>query len=96
MNSNQSKTGRRIQIYLSADLIEKWDKLPRYERSAEVAAALRKHWSGTPDLIIRLQSIRERFTSEDTGQGFGRPEIAWAMADDLRILIEELEKNKTI
>jgi hypothetical protein len=36
--------GKRIQIYLPADLLERWNNTPRYERSAEVAIALRKHW----------------------------------------------------
>jgi hypothetical protein len=36
--------GKRVQIYIPADLVEKWDALPRYERSAEVAAALRQRW----------------------------------------------------
>lgn len=36
--------GKRIQVYLAADLVEKWEATPRYERSAEVAEALRKHW----------------------------------------------------
>ena len=35
------KTGKRVQIYIPADLIEQWDRLPRYERSGAVAAALR-------------------------------------------------------
>mgnify|MGYP001573277673 CR=1 FL=1 len=48
----------------------------------------------TEALIDRLRVIRERFTSEDTGQGFGRSGIAWAMADDLRILIAELEQSE--
>ena len=39
-----SKTGRRVQIYIPADLVERWDRLPRYERSAEVAKALRAWW----------------------------------------------------
>lgn len=43
-----------------------------------------------PTLIERLQAIRDRYTREDTGQGFGRAEVAWAMADDLRLLIDEL------
>jgi hypothetical protein len=38
------QTGRRVQIYIPADLVKKWDALPRYERSAEVAKALRAHW----------------------------------------------------
>jgi hypothetical protein len=36
--------GKRVQIYIPADLVKKWDALPRYERSAEVAKALRAHW----------------------------------------------------
>lgn len=36
--------GKRIQLYLAADLVERWEQTRRYERSAEVAAALRKHW----------------------------------------------------
>lgn len=37
-------TGKRVQIYIPADLVEKWESLPRYERSAEVAEALRLKW----------------------------------------------------
>jgi hypothetical protein len=36
--------GKRVQIYIPADLVKKWDTLPRYERSAEVAKALRAYW----------------------------------------------------
>jgi metal-responsive CopG/Arc/MetJ family transcriptional regulator len=37
-------TGKRVQIYIPADLVGKWDRLPRYERSAEIAKALRQLW----------------------------------------------------
>jgi len=37
--------GKRVQIYLPADLLEKWEDIPRYERSATVAAALRAFWN---------------------------------------------------
>lgn len=37
--------GKRVQIYIPADLVEQWDRLPRYERSAEVAQALRAWWA---------------------------------------------------
>lgn len=39
-----STKGKRVQIYIPADLVKKWDELPRYERSAEVAKALRAWW----------------------------------------------------
>lgn len=42
--TDQPKRGKRVQIYLPADLIEQWEKTPRYERSAIVAAALRAWW----------------------------------------------------
>ena len=41
--SDKPKTGRRVQIYIPGDLVEYWDSLPRYERSATVAEALRRH-----------------------------------------------------
>lgn len=44
MPNKKDKTGRRVQIYLPADLLAQWDATPRYERSAEVAAALREWW----------------------------------------------------
>lgn len=42
--TDQPKRGKRVQIYLPGDLLEMWDRLPRYERSAEVAKALRQLW----------------------------------------------------
>lgn len=39
-----STKGKRVQIYIPADLMERWEALPRYERSAEVAKALRALW----------------------------------------------------
>jgi hypothetical protein len=44
MMSNRA-TGKRVQIYLPGDLLEQWDRTPRYERSATVAAALRAYWA---------------------------------------------------
>ena len=44
-----AKTGKRVQIYIPADLLDRWKALPRYERSATVAAALRKLWKLTED-----------------------------------------------
>mgnify|MGYP001616641830 CR=1 FL=1 len=41
--------GKRVQIYLPADLLEQWGKTPRYERSAEVAKALRAWWAARKD-----------------------------------------------
>lgn len=41
---DQPKRGKRVQIYLPADLLERWGQTPRYERSATVAAALREYW----------------------------------------------------
>lgn len=40
----KDRTGRRVQIYLPADLLEQWERTPRYERSATVAQALRAFW----------------------------------------------------
>lgn len=42
--TDQPKRGKRVQIYLPADLLEQWEATPRYERSATVAAALRLFW----------------------------------------------------
>jgi len=42
--SEPVRRGKRIQIYLAADLLDRWEKTPRYERSAVVAAALREYW----------------------------------------------------
>jgi hypothetical protein len=47
MSSDRPKTGKRAQIYLPADLLERWEGTPRYERSATVAAALREYWEKT-------------------------------------------------
>lgn len=44
MPSDQHTRGKRIQIYLAADLVERWEQTPRYERSAIVASALRQFW----------------------------------------------------
>ena len=41
--SDKPKTGRRVQIYIPSDLVDYWDSLPRYERSATVAEALRSY-----------------------------------------------------
>lgn len=43
--TDQPKRGKRVQIYLPADLLEQWEATPRYERSAAVAKALRLLWS---------------------------------------------------
>lgn len=45
LSINQPKRGKRVQIYLPPDLLEQWEKTPRYERSATVAAALRAWWT---------------------------------------------------
>lgn len=42
--TDQPQRGKRVQIYLPADLLERWERTPRYERSAEVAKALRQYW----------------------------------------------------
>lgn len=42
--TDRPKRGKRIQIYLPADLLERWEQTPRYERSATVATALRRYW----------------------------------------------------
>lgn len=44
---DQPKRGKRVQIYIPADLVERWDATPRYERSAEVAKGLRMLWGET-------------------------------------------------
>ena len=54
--NDQPKRGRRVQVYIPADLLTRWDQLPRYERSAEVANALRAWWGIdelTPELTPR-------------------------------------------
>jgi hypothetical protein len=43
--TDDRKTGKRVQIYLPGDLLEQWQRTPRYERSATVAAALRAYWA---------------------------------------------------
>lgn len=53
------QTGRRVQIYVPADLLEKWDALPRYERSAEVAKALRAWWGIDDAEIERYERERQ-------------------------------------
>ena len=55
--SEQKKTGRRVQIYIPADLVAKWDALPRYERSAEVARALRQLWSSEEPKTSHLRKV---------------------------------------
>lgn len=47
--TDQPKRGKRVQIYLPADLLERWGQTPRYERSATVAEALRAWWKTTPE-----------------------------------------------
>ncbi len=44
----------------------------------------------------RLQAILERFDREDTGVGHVRPEIAWAMASDLRDLLRDLTEQRQV
>lgn len=46
--TNTTKRGKRVQIYIPADLVDTWESLPRYERSAEVAKALRQLWGMKP------------------------------------------------
>lgn len=46
--------GKRVQIYIPADLVKKWDALPRYERSAEVAKALRAHWKSETNVATNV------------------------------------------
>lgn len=43
--TDRPKTGKRVQVYIPADLVEQWERTPRYERSAQVAKALRLFWS---------------------------------------------------
>lgn len=50
--TDQPKRGKRVQIYLPADLVEQWERTPRYERSATVAAALRAWWERRPDQAV--------------------------------------------
>jgi hypothetical protein len=45
----RAERGKRVQIYLPADLLGRWERTPRYERSATVAAALRMYWGGAKD-----------------------------------------------
>lgn len=42
--TDRPRRGKRVQIYLPADLLERWEQTPRYERSATVATALRSYW----------------------------------------------------
>lgn len=44
MSMPKKRPGQRVQIYLPADLLERWKATPRYQRSATVAAALRQFW----------------------------------------------------
>lgn len=67
MTSSQPKRGKRIQVYLAADLIERWEQTPRYERSAEVARALRKHWGiGVKNTDVNTGAAEEHDKQHDT------------------------------
>lgn len=63
--TDQPKRGKRVQIYLPADLLVQWERIPRYERSATVAAALREYW-GKPD--TQRNSGLERGTDQSISQ----------------------------
>lgn len=54
------KRGKRVQIYLPVDLVERWEQTPRYERSAVVATALRKHWE-----IVKTEKIALKIARAD-------------------------------
>lgn len=58
----EKKTGKRVQVYIPADLVDEWEQIPRYERSAEAAAALRAWWGAK----VALKDISAR-----TGETFG-------------------------
>ena len=46
---DKPSAGRRVMIYIPADLLARWDAVPRFERSALVAEALRRMWAtGAP------------------------------------------------
>lgn len=57
--ADQPKTGRRVQIYLPADLLERWERTPRYDRSKTVAAALRLYWGGLKDTELNTEAIEQ-------------------------------------
>ena len=58
--------GKRVQIYLPADLVERFEQIPRYERSAEVARALREKWGIKPISVATNVAAPPRTT--DTPQ----------------------------
>lgn len=82
-------TGKRVQIYIPADLIEQWEKLPRYERSAEVAKSLRQLWGDNAILAERERcaQIAESFIpSGFTGEGKVGNSYAVARDDRARVI----------
>lgn len=57
--SDTPKRGRRVQVYIPADLLTRWDQLPRYERSAEVANALRAWWKIEPNVATNVANTTD-------------------------------------
>ena len=57
------KTGGRVQIYLPADLLERWIQIPRYERSAIAQAALRAWWGS--ELEVKKSKMTHNIAQAD-------------------------------
>lgn len=57
--TDRPKTGKRVQIYLPADLLDRWESIPRYERSAAVAAALRLFWDTNSSSVNVAANVAE-------------------------------------
>ena len=49
--TDRPSRGKRVNIYLAADLVAKWDALTPTKRSAEVAKALRLLWGMRQDKL---------------------------------------------
>lgn len=82
--------------YVSDDerIVRTIEALDYEELSKMITDAIRQALAAeTEQLRSAMQFALNRFDREDTGDGFPRKEIAWAMADDLRTALKKFSKS---
>lgn len=58
MTEKPTTTGKRVQVYLTADALKIWESLPDSEKSAAVQAALIAMFGDGPDAArAKLQAL---------------------------------------
>ena len=58
MTEKPTTTGKRVQVYLTADALKIWDSIPDSEKSAAVQAALIAMFGDGPDAArAKLQAL---------------------------------------